>query len=184
MSELPVIDLQRPSELPAVEALLDLAFGAERRARPSYRLREGRDPIAALSLVARDRGAIAATLRFWPIAVGGRDAALLLGPLAVRPDWRGRGLASALIADGLARAKDAGHEVVVAIGYPALFARFGFRSASAAGLIMPVPVEDARFLAAELRPGALAKVSGVLGPARGCAPGVPEKAESGVSAAG
>jgi len=184
MSELPAIDLQHPSDLPAVEALLDLAFGAERRTRPSYRLREGADPIAALSLVARARGGVVGSLRFWPVTVDGRDAAILLGPLAVHPDWRGRGLASALIARGLARAKDAGHEVVVAIGYPELFARFGFGSARAAGLAMPVPVEDARFLAAELRPGALAAVSGVLGPARKRAASAAQTAGSGVSAAG
>jgi len=164
---MPSIEPQHPTDAPAIEALLDLAFGRDRHARPSYRLREGVAPIEALGLVARIDGALVGTLRFWPVAVGEHDGdcppALLLGPLAVHPDRRGGGIARGLVGRGLERATKAGYRVVVTVGEPGLFARFGFARARAAGISMPVPVDEARFLAAELVPGALARTTGVLG---------------------
>ncbi len=169
---MPRIEPQHPTDATAIEALLDLAFGRDRHARPSYRLREGVAPIESLGLVARIGGALVGTLRFWPVAVGDRDdgdgpPALLLGPLAVHPDRRGQGIARGLVGRGLERAAAAGHRVVVTVGEPGLFARFGFAQARAAGISMPVPVDEARFLAAELVPGALARTTGVLGRWRG-----------------
>ncbi len=166
---MPRIEPQNPTDAPAIEALLDLAFGHGRHARPSYRLREGIAPIETLGLVAREDGALVGTLRFWPVSVGDRDdaPALLLGPLAIHPDRRGQGIARGLVGRGLERAAKAGYRVVVTVGEPGLFARFGFAQARAAGLSMPVPVDEARFLAAELVPGALAQTTGVLGRWRG-----------------
>ncbi len=161
---------QRSSDGPAVEALLDLAFGPDRKQRPSYRLRDGIAPVAGLSFVARVGGRLAATLRFWPVTVDGRVPALLLGPIAVHRDHRGLGIGGALIARGLAEAGVSGHRIVAAIGDRGFLGRFGFAPARDAGLAMPMPVDEARFLALALAPGALDGVSGVLG--RGRAPGL------------
>ncbi len=187
---MPSIEPQHPTDLPAIEALLDLAFGRDRHARPSYRLREGVAPLDDLGLVARDKGALVGTLRFWPVAIGTRDGgdglppAILLGPLAVHPDRRGEGIARALLTRGLERAAKAGHRLVVTVGEPDLFAPFGFVPARGAGLSMPVPVEDARFLAAELVPGALARAAGVLGRWRGGAAAADAAERKEISATG
>ena len=142
--------------------MLDLCFGVNRRARPSYRLRAGAAPLDELAFVLRDRDAVVGTIRFWPVTAGNRVPALLLGPLAVDFDYRGLGFANDLIARGLAAARRHGHIVVVAIGDQERFARFGFMPAAPLGLAMPVPVDEERFLVAELEPGALAGVAGVL----------------------
>ncbi len=153
---------QRPSDGPAIERLLDLSFGPDRHRRPSYRLRDGIAPIAALGLVARDGRRVVGTLRFWPITVGGTVPALLLGPLAVHPDDRRRGIARALIERGLADARRFGHRIVVAIGDERVFGNHGFAPADAAGIAMPGAADSARVLVTALAPAALAGVSGVL----------------------
>ena len=54
-----------------VEALYDLCFAPGREALSSYRLRDGVDRVAELSLLARDDDAIlAGAIRFWPVKVG------------------------------------------------------------------------------------------------------------------
>ena len=47
----------------AVEALLDRAFGVDRRSRTAYRLREGTQAIPALSLAALEDGALVGTIQ-------------------------------------------------------------------------------------------------------------------------
>ncbi len=109
-------------------------------------------------------GGLLGSLRFWPVRIGGARA-LLLGPLAVEPALQGVGIGRALVGHGLARAKRAGEGICVVVGEPAYYAPFGFRNAGAAGLILPGPVEPARFQVLEIVPDALAGVSGLIGKA-------------------
>jgi predicted N-acetyltransferase YhbS len=164
------IEYQRPGDGPIVERLLDLCFEPQRRLRPTYRLRDGFTPVDGLSFVALDNGWPIGTLRFWPIMIGdaidGASPALLLGPLAVHPDVRNRGGATRLVQRGLDEARRHGHGIVVAVGEFAFLARFGFYHAGMAGLVMPLPVADARFLVCEITAGALTGVAGTIGPAR------------------
>ena len=157
------ISRQDPSDEAAIEDLLDRAFGPDRLARPSYRLRRGVDAVAALGFVARHGGRVVATIRFWPVVIGGTARALLLGPLAVDEAYRRRAIASSLIARGLGEAQDAGHHrIVAAVGDLGLFGRFGFIAAAPLGLIMPGLADSGRLLACALVPGALDGVAGCL----------------------
>src|SRR5262249_58897993 len=88
---------------PAAEALLDAAYGPVAFTKPSQRLRERRE--AALSLVAQEHGRIIGTVRLWPVAAGTGRPALLLGPLAVHPDCRRRGVGAALMRRALRAAR-------------------------------------------------------------------------------
>ena len=153
---------EQPEHAVLIDPLLDRTFGRNRRQRTTYRLRDGVPPIAALCFASLDGdGSFLASLRFWPLFVGGRDA-ILLGPLAVDPMLQGQGIGKALVAHGLAAAAALGHEICVVVGPPAYYRPFGFVNASAAGLIMPGPVEAARFQVMELVPGALEGLHGVL----------------------
>lgn len=147
----------------AIEHLLDLAFGTDRRSKTSYRLREGNAAIPGLSLVTRDTGVnISGTISFWPLAIGARQApALLLGPLAVHPDRQGLGIGIALMREGLARARALGHGLVLLVGDEPYYAKVGFARLPEGLISMPGPVDPARFLYLELQPGALAGVSGL-----------------------
>ena len=129
-----------------VEALLDTAFGTGRKGLPSYRLREGVDPVPGLSLVARDElDVISGTIRFWPIGVGGRRfKALLLGPVAVHPTRQGEGIGAWLIREGLEYARGAGWRHVILIGDLAYYSRFGFSRCRGVGF--PPPTDPSRIL--------------------------------------
>jgi predicted N-acetyltransferase YhbS len=145
----------------AVEALLDRAFGPGRELKTAERLREGNRP--AIALVARDEtGAVIGTVRLWPV-LAGRRRALLLGPLAVAAERRCERIGARLMRRALAEAGWAGWGSVLLVGDAAYYERFGFDAAPTVNLRLPGPVDRARFLALELKPGALA---GAHGPVR------------------
>ena len=141
-----------------VEALYDLCFAPGREALSSYRLRDGIDPVAGLSLAARDPdGILAGAIRFWPVRVSGVRA-LLLGPVAVHPTRQGEGLGGYLIRDGLGRAAEQGWDRAMLVGDAPYYGRFGFTRL--AGVEMPPPTNPDRVLGADLRPGAWGGISG------------------------
>ena len=146
----------------AREALLDAAYGEARFAKTSERLREGRLPARGLSLMASDHGRMVGTVRLWHVTAGPDQPALLLGPLAVDPEFRNRGIGSALMRRAIARARLAGHRAILLIGDAAYYGRFGFAAAPAADLWMPGRFERDRLLALELRPGALSGARGLI----------------------
>jgi predicted N-acetyltransferase YhbS len=154
---------ERPDDGPRIETLLDLAFGADRRNRTVYRLRDGVAPIAALAFVALDEaGILQASIRYWPIEIGGKTPAILLGPLAVNPARRGEGMGKTLVRETLKRAANLGHRVCVLVGEPEYYMPFGFEPAAPYGLTLPGPVELRRFQVKALAPGALDGVSGPI----------------------
>ena len=89
--------------------------------------------------------------------------ALLLGPLAVHPDHRNRGIGSALVCRALTRARLGGYRAVLLVGDAAYYSRFGFTAEQTGGLWMPGRFERDRLLALELRPDALAGARGLIG---------------------
>ncbi len=146
------------------ELLLDRAMGYERVLKSSENLRRGRSPSDFLALVARSsRGEILGTARLWDICAGGVDA-LLLGPLAVAPEWSGRGIGSALMNEAVSRADSLRHGAIVLVGDPSYYARFGFTSRVTQWLAMPGHFERHRLLGLELSPGWLGNACGMITP--------------------
>jgi predicted N-acetyltransferase YhbS len=141
---------ERPSDIAAREVLLDQCFGAARFAKASERLREGRLPAEGLSFVATDRGRLAGTVRLWHVSAGIGRPALLLGPLAVRPDCRGCGIGAALMARAIAEARARGHKEILLVGDEPYYARFGFSAAATGALSLPGPLERHRLLSLSL----------------------------------
>ena len=152
---------ERPGDVAARENLLDLCFGEARFQKSSERLREGRRPAEGLAFVAVDRDRVVGSVRLWHVDAGGRPA-LLLGPLAVDPACRGRGIGAALMRRALRSAARAGHAAVVLVGDAPYYARFGFSAAKTGALAMPGPFERHRLLARELAPGALDGATGTI----------------------
>lgn len=149
------------ADIPAREALLDTCLGERRTAKSSERLREGRLPAEGLALSAERDGKLVATARLWHVEANGRPA-LLLGPLAVAPELQGEGLGKAMMREAIWRAACRGHGAIILVGDASYYARFGFTAELTQGLAMPGPVERERFLALELRDGALGGAKGVL----------------------
>jgi len=153
---------ERDEHGPAIERLLDAAFGEARWHKTSQRLRDGRAPVRDLSLVALDGDKLVGTVRLWPVLLGQRGRrALLLGPLAVDDACRELGLGSALMAEALERARAANEKSVILVGDAAYYARFGFAADKTRRLWLPGPVDRRRFLAREITSDALA---GAVGP--------------------
>ena len=147
---------ESPEDLWEVEDLFDRCFAPGREALSSYRLRDGIEPVARLSLVARDEYQIViGAIRHWPVRVGDVPA-LLLGPVAVHPTRQGEGLGAMLIENALARAS--GWERVLLIGDAPYYGRFGFTVLTE--VEMPPPTNPDRVLGRALVPGAWDGVTG------------------------
>ena len=131
--------------------------------RTSSRLSSaGKHTIAELSLVAERAGTIVGHVLFTRARAGEVDA-VLLAPLAVSPEWQGRGVGSALAREGLARAVALGFGIALVLGHPDYYPRFGFEPAEPRGIMPPYPVEISEaWMVAELRPGALQEATGTV----------------------
>ncbi len=156
---------ERPEDAPLVEALNATSFGPGRFAKTAYRLREGVAAEAELSFVAIEQAALRGSVRFWPILVGSTPA-LLLGPLAVQSDQRGRGIGIALMNRGIEIAKSRGHRAIILVGDPPYYARVGFTPIKPGRVRFPGPVDPARVLGLALADGALDALEGDVRRAR------------------
>lgn len=156
------IRIEGPQDGPHIEALLDRAFGADRMARPSYRLREGVDPVRSLCLVAEAEGHILGTIRHWPVRIDEAGEVLLLGPIAVDPAHERRGIGGLLVRTALERAREEGHTALIAVGTPSFLGRFGFAGAARYGITLSGLDDPRRLLALELVSGALDGVAGAV----------------------
>lgn len=152
------------SDHDAIEHLLDLSFGAARRSKSSYRLREGNTPEQGLSRVVRDVDlGVVGAISYWPLAIGAKGTrALLLGPLAVHPERQNMGIGLMLMRETLATAKAAGNRLVLLVGDAPYYARVGFAQVPEGQLLMPGPVDPKRLLYVEFVPGALAEAHGLI----------------------
>jgi len=152
MSDLSLTILpETPDDAIAIERLHERTFGPGRYAKTAYRIREGVTHDLNLSFTARVGTLLVGSVRLSPIRVG-KTPALLLGPLTVEPPFRERGIGQALIERALKDAKAKGHRLVLLVGDEPYYAT------------MPGPVDPARLLVAELKPGAFDGVSGRIRP--------------------
>ncbi len=148
----------------AREHLLGEAFGIGRFEKTVERLREGRLPAPGLALAAKEADELIGTVRLWPIYAG-EVPALLLGPLAVAKSHRSRGIGRRLMGEALFRAAASGHRAILLVGDAPYYEPFGFARRHTLGLVLPGPVDDARFLGCELKAGALKDAKGLVTPA-------------------
>lgn len=160
------LEHEAAADAPAVERLLDRAFGPQRHEKTCQRLRDGRRPSDGLAFVVRHGADLIATIRFWDLEIGGTHRALLLGPLAVEEEHRAEGWGAKLVRYGLNQAALGGHRAVILVGDAPYYVRFGFSPALTRGMILPGPVDRARFLGVELTAGALSGAAGLVLPGR------------------
>jgi putative acetyltransferase len=150
---------------PAIYEVNKLAFGQEKEPRLVDALRESDDFISELSLVAVKEGKVVGHILFNPMVIEtkiGLVRVLGLAPLAVLPEFQRHGIGSELVRKGLEECQHFGHEVVVVIGHPEYYPRFGFSSARAKGLEAPFEVPDEAFMVLEIKEGALEGISGTI----------------------
>jgi putative acetyltransferase len=78
--------------------------------------------------------------------------------MAVLPERQRQGIGSLLVQQGLRSCAEAGHRIVVVLGHPGFYPRFGFSSRLAERL--KAPFSGPAFMALELVRGALDGVGG------------------------
>ncbi|MCB9993206.1 MAG: N-acetyltransferase [Hyphomicrobiaceae bacterium] len=147
----------------ARENLLDRTMGEIRFRRSSERIREGRIPAEGLARIAvSEEGSVLGTVRLWDASASGLRDAVMLGPLAVEPEFNGQGIGAALMRDAIGRAGVLGKTAIVLVGDADYYRRFGFSAHAARRMAMPGPFERHRMLALELQNGALDRAHGTL----------------------
>lgn len=96
--------------------------------------------------------------RMWIDSPGASLAAVALAPVAVLPGHQRKGIGETLIRGGLERLRDRGERIVLILGHPDYYRRFGFSAERARALESPFPPEA--FLAVELGANALGEIRG------------------------
>lgn len=152
---------ERAEDAASVEKLITLGFGAGRFAKTAYRLREGVKPEARLCFVAEENKKLVGAVRFWPMLVGGQKS-LLLGPLAVQPELRGKGIGIALMQKGIEEARKLGFNTIILVGDESYYSRAGFAKLKPGQARFPGPVDPERILGIALQEGALEKLEGAV----------------------
>lgn len=140
VSEPPVaIRPEEPGDAAAIGDILRVAFGGGWEAALVDRLRAARALPLAL-VAAAPTGEVVGHVAFSPLPIAtatGTLDALALAPLAVRPEWQRRGVGTLLGRAALDRLRSGGAPLVVVLGDPAWYGRFGFRAEAAAGIRCP-----------------------------------------------
>ena len=141
------------------------AFYGDAEAMLADSLRSSSFYIPGLSLLAELGGQVVGHILFPSISIesaSGNTAALALAPVAVHPKHQRRGIGTLLVRKGLDEAQRLGHRIVVVVGHPSYYPRFGFTPARDRGIESPYPVPDEAFMALELAPGAMDGVDGMV----------------------
>ena len=133
----------------AIRDVVRAAFGSSVEADLVDALRNLPEFDPRLSLVAEFDGEIHGHLLFSLIRIEtgkGGIAALALAPLAVHPESQRQGIGSELTRAGLRVCEQLGHRIVIVVGHPTFYARFGLIPASRWGVRPPFPIPDDVFM--------------------------------------
>ncbi len=135
------------ADIDAVRQVHLQAFGREAEALVVEELRH--KMAAILSLVALRRNHVVGHALFSRVVITngvGWDRGVGLAPIAVAPEHQRTGVGTDLIRHGIAALKNRRHGVLVVLGDPAYYTRFGFQPAARYGLRCSIPCPPEAFL--------------------------------------
>lgn len=153
------IRLEVKQDFESIRTVNRLAFSQEDEGQLVDALRDG--GVLALSMVADLDGQVVGHISVSELKIVTADQttdALALAPMSILPEHQRQGIGSRLIQAALDRCRDDGHRIVVVLGHPSYYSRFGFSAELARPLDSPYAGDS--FLALELVPGALEGVTG------------------------
>jgi putative acetyltransferase len=156
---------ETPADRAAIFEVNLRAFGQPGEATLVDALRRDGDFIPALSLVAERDGTVVGHILFPPVTIESKTGsvpALALAPMAVLPELQRHGIGSLLVREGLAACRRLGHRIVIIVGHPEYYQRFGFTPARVKGIEAPFPVPDEAFMVLALTEGSLEGVHGTV----------------------
>jgi len=150
---------ETPADHAASRQVIAAAFGRAGEAQLVDALRE--QGFARVALVAAVDGDVVGHLMFSELSIqtpSGPLSGLALAPLAVAPAWQNQGIGTRLTERGLEECRAQGHRIVIVLGHPHYYPRFGFSTQLAQTLESPYAGDS--FMALELVRGALDGVRG------------------------
>jgi len=154
---------EAPEDTDAIRHVNEQAFGRANEAGLVDQLRN--HGVLTISLVAVRDGKIIGHIAFSPVAVeSGHSSfgAITLAPIAVLPTHQRQGIGSQLVRAGLEECHQLGHEIVVVLGHPDYYPRFGFAPGKPRGIGCEFEAPDEAWMVLELREGALAGRAGIV----------------------
>lgn len=140
----------------AVRRVNELAFARRNEADLVDALRANARPYVSLVAIIDEQ--VVGHIFFSPVSIEsetGAFTAMGLAPMAVLPEYQNQGIGSQLVREGLKECERLGQDIVVVLGHPNYYPRFGFTPASLKGLRSEYDVPDEVFMVAELRSDAL-----------------------------
>jgi putative acetyltransferase len=154
---------ETPEDIESIRDVNEQAFRQGDEAEIVDRLRK-RGAIT-VSLVAVAGGQVVGHILFSPVSIesaGTSHRITVLAPMAVRPPYQRKGIGSRLVRAGLEECRRLGQEVVVVLGHPEYYPRFGFVPAGAKGIDCEFEVPEEAWMVLELGEGALAGRRGTV----------------------
>jgi len=151
-----------PDYAASVEALYDEAFGPGRFVKTAERLREGNTKIEPACFLAIDAEGLCGAVRLWPVTVGEKGRAALLGPLAVPERKRNVGVAFHLMERSIGVCRELGYAAVILVGDESYYSRWNFKEGGVGRFLMPGPVDQRRILIRDLDSARAGKLKGML----------------------
>jgi putative acetyltransferase len=129
-----LIRAEKPVDFDEIDDVVRAAFGQQDEVDIVHRIRALDGYVPALALVAvEDDGTIVAHVMLSYAHLDERRV-LQLAPLAVRPDRQRQGIGDVLTRAALELADERGEPLVLVLGHPDYYPRFGFESARARGI--------------------------------------------------
>lgn len=150
-------------DVESIRAVNKQAFGQDDEAAIIEKLRNR--GALMLSLVALRNGQLVGHIAFSTVIIEADTSsfeAVALAPMAVLPSYQRQGIGSQLVRAGLKECCHLGHHIVVVLGHPTFYPRFGFVPARAKGINCEFDVPEEAWMIAELRAGALAGRAGTV----------------------
>jgi putative acetyltransferase len=147
---------EESGDIRAIRHVNKRAFGQDNEANIIEKLRKRGG--LTISLVAIQDAKIVGHIAFSLVIIeaeGSSFEAITLAPIAVLPACQRKGIGSQMVRAGLEECRRLGHEIIVVLGHPAYYPRFGFVPAMPKGISCEFEVPEEAWMILELQEGAL-----------------------------
>jgi putative acetyltransferase len=154
---------EQPGDIQRIRQLNLVAFETETEANLVDTLR--RSGISYISLVYEENNELKGHIFFTPVELEGDRSGLQimgLGPMAVDPKFQNKGIGTLLVKAGIERCRSDGYDVIVVLGHPNYYPRFGFETSVKYGIKSEYEVPDEAFMVLELKDKALKGKRGTM----------------------
>ena len=157
------IRAEKYEDVNAISHVNNKAFGQKNEAELIDKLRTR--GVLTISLVAIINKQVVGHIAFSPVTVESESSnweAIALAPMAVLPEYQRQGIGSQLVRAGLDECQRLGHIIIVVLGHPDYYPRFGFVSAKEQGVDCQYDVPQEAWMLLEIQEGALAGRKGTV----------------------